>query len=44
MPDERMRELSDRKDENEIKEQLDKTHLAVLVPAPAPQQPAIPGC
>jgi hypothetical protein len=37
MLDERMRELGDREDENEIEEQLDKTYLAVLVPAPAPQ-------
>ena len=44
MPDERMRELSDREDKNEIEEQFNKTYLSVLVPAVAPQQPAMPRC
>ena len=43
MPDERMRELGDREDKNEIEEQFDKTYLPVLVPAATPQKPAIPG-
>ncbi len=44
MLDERMRELSDREDKNEIEEQFNKTYFSVLVPAVGPQQPAMPRC